>query len=198
MAFVLLGFAILKPNQIATALQRTPLLTVEEMRAALEAAPAAGGLYAWWLIERGGVPGVPATPHPSASAGLLYVGVGPTSGSSRPLRKRFADHTKRNTGSSTFRLVLASFLFERADWRPYWTDRPMLARDDNDALSAWQAQNLRVQWIEVAEPWHFEADVIALLRPPLNREHNQAHPFYAEVGRARDAYRAAARANQSR
>lgn len=71
----------------------------------------------------------------------------------------------------------------------------MLPPEENRALSAWQALNLRAQWVEVGEPWHVERDVIALLRPPLNRQHNQSHSFYAEVGRARDAYRTAARAN---
>jgi hypothetical protein len=33
------------------------------------------------------------------------------------------------------------------------------------------------------------------MRPPLNRAHNATHPFYADVGRARQRYRAAARAN---
>lgn len=178
------------PEQIASELQRTPLLSIDEMRAALDAAPAAGGLYAWWLIKPEALPRVPSTPHPSEPLGLLYVGVGPTRGSSRPLRKRFADHTRRNTGSSTFRLVLASFLFGDMGWRPYWSDRPMLPSEENRALSEWQAQNLQAQWVEVAEPWRAEREVISLLRPPLNREHNQAHPFYAEVGRARDAYRA--------
>jgi hypothetical protein len=74
----------------------------------------------------------------------------------------------------------------------------MLTAADNDALSAWQTQNLRVQWVEVPEPWRFEGDVLSVLRPPLNREHNQSHPFYVEAGRARNAYRAAARANPSR
>jgi hypothetical protein len=49
--------------------------------------------------------------------------------------------------------------------------------------------------VEVAKPWEPEPAVIKLMRPPLNRDHNQSHPFYDEVGRARGRYRAAARAN---
>lgn len=129
--------------------------------------------------------------------GLLYVGIGPGGSTSlkRTLRDRFKDHTRRNTGNSTFRLDLASFLFEVEGWSPTWTDRAMLTRTDNHALSMWQVENLRVQWVQAAEPWLPEPSVIKLMRPPLNRDHNKSHPFYDEVGRARERYRAAARAN---
>lgn len=142
----------LSANVVAE-LQRVPLLTVAEMSSALDAERSAHGMYAWWLINSDALPAVPTTPHPSEPVGLLYVGVGPSSArSKRKLRDRFRDHTRKNTGSSTFRLVLASFLFEREGWRPYWTDRPMLSKPANDALSEWQAANLRAQWVEVAEP----------------------------------------------
>jgi hypothetical protein len=165
------------------------------MRAAAEAGSLVCGLYAWWLVNGDALPQVPATPHPFESAGLLYLGIGPNSaGSKRSLSDRFNDHTKRNTGNSTFRLDLASFLFEREGWQPYWTDRAVLTRHDNLALSMWQATNLRVQWITVAEPWRFETTVIASMRPPLNRRYNKSHPFYEAVGRSRHNFRAAARA----
>lgn len=185
----------LSANVVAE-LQRLPLLTVAEMSSALDAERAAHGMYAWWLVNSDALPTVPTTTHPSEPVGLLYVGVGPSSvRSKRKLRDRFRDHTRTNTGSSTFRLVLASFLFEREGWRPYWTDRPMLSKADNDALSEWQAASLRAQWVEVTEPWQTEPDVIGAMRPPLNREHNEAHPFYDTVGDSRDGFRAAARAN---
>lgn len=129
---------------------------------------------------------------------MLYVGVGPGGPrSKRALLDRFKDHTRRNTGNSTFRLGLASFLFAREGWRPVWTDRAMLPQADNAALSSWQATHLRVQWVEVSKPWESESAVIALMRPPLNRHHNETHPFYGAVGRARHRYRAAARADDS-
>ncbi len=187
----------MNPEQIVSALQKSPLLTLDAMHRALDDHREARGLYAWWLVNSETMPGVPTPSHPSERrTGLLYVGIGPNSARSRrTLRQRFDDHTRRNTGSSTFRLVLAAFLFERQGWRPHWTDRPMLSPEDNDALSTWQAKNLRCQWIAASEPWNFEAGVIAEMRPPLNRDYNHSHPFYPEVGRARARYRAAARAN---
>lgn len=65
------------------------------------------------------------------------------------------------------------------------------------ALSVWQRDHLHVQWVEVPEPWRVEAAVIAAMRPPLNRDHNSLHPFYDDVGVARDRLRAAARPNRA-
>ena len=61
-----------------------------------------------------------------------------------------------------------------------------------DALTAWMDINLRVQWVHVPEPWDIETEIVRLMRPPLNRTHNQEHPFYKEVGEARERFRAAA------
>jgi hypothetical protein len=181
-------------DEVAVALRRTPLLAIAEMSAVLDGDRAAHGIYAWWLVNPDALPGVPLTPHPTESSGLLYVGIGPASPSSRrTLRARFRDHT-RDTGRSTLRRVLASLLYEQEHWRPYWTDRPLLTELDNDALSAWQAANLRVQWFKTAEPWTVEAAVIEAMRPPLNRTHNQAHAFSEAVGRSRERFRQAAQA----
>jgi hypothetical protein len=164
------------------------------MRVTLDADRAAHGIYAWWLVQAEALPKVPTAPHPSEPVGLLYIGIGPGSArSKRTLRARFGDHT-RDTGRSTLRRVLASLLFEREGWRPYWTDRPLLTEQDNDALTTWLAANLLVQWVKTPEPWTVEADVIRSMGPPLNRSHNQAHPFYPQVGASRKRFRQAAKA----
>jgi hypothetical protein len=179
-------------DEVVAGLQRTPPLSIGEMSTALDADRAAHGIYAWWLVNTDALPDVPTTPHPSEPLGLLYVGVGPASArSTRTLRARFRDHT-RDTGRSTLRRTLASLLYEREGWRPYWTDRPLLTDVDNDALTTWQAANLRVQWFRMPDPWTVEAGVIRAMRPPLNRAHNQAHPFYEQVGAARKRFREAA------
>jgi hypothetical protein len=46
-----------------------------------------------------------------------------------------------------------------------------------------------VQWVEAPHPWDIEPEVIALMRPPLNRDHNDTHPEYTLVGLARDSVR---------
>lgn len=60
-------------------------------------------------------------------------------------------------------------------------------------LALWQADHLQVQWVEASEPWLTEASLIEAMAPPLNRDHNQAHPFYAAVGEARHRLDHAAR-----
>jgi GIY-YIG catalytic domain len=181
-------------SEIATSLCRTPLLSIAELQTQLNADRVAHGIYALWLTNPETLAAVVSTPHPSEPVGLLYVGIGPGAASSkRTLRARFRDHA-RDTGRSTLRRALASFLYEQEGWRPYFTDRPLLEEPDNDALSAWIERNLRVQWVRVAEPWAVEADLIRLMRPPLNRTHNDAHPFYTVVGDARRRFREAAEA----
>jgi hypothetical protein len=176
-------------SEIATSLCRTPLLTLAELRTQLDADRSARGIYAWWLIHQSALPEVPTTPHPSEPFGLVYVGVGPgAAGSKRTLRERVRDHA-RDTGRSTLRRVLASLLFEQQGWHPYYTDRPLLEKADNDTLSEWLESNLRAQWVRVPEPWTVEADVIRLMRPPLNRTHNQSHPYYRAVGESRRRFR---------
>lgn len=67
-----------------------------------------------------------------------------------------------------------------------------MADADNDELTTWMDTNLRVQWVRLPEPWHMEAEIVHWMRPPLNRSHNHAHPFYNELGEARERFRMAA------
>jgi hypothetical protein len=177
-------------RQVIAGLQRFPLLSISETRAALDADRAAHGIYAWWLINPEALPGVPTTPHRTEPVGLVYVGIAPGTATS----KRFADHT-REAGRSTLRYGLASFLFEQEDWKLRWrTDRPLLAKPYDHALTAWMETNLRVQWVRRPEPLSIEPAIVREMLPPLNREHNQAHPFYEAVGKARERFREAAQA----
>lgn len=180
--------------EIVAALQATPMRTYDDLASrSLTPPPKVPGFYAWWQTP-GALPRVPATPHPTTPLELLYVGIAPqdaTSASS--LRKRLANHHRSAIGSSTFRLDLTAFLWERRGWVPYWTDRPKLSDEDVEELATWQRTHLFVQWLELSQPWRAEADVVSAMRPPLNREHNSSHPFYAEVGCARECLRRAAR-----
>jgi hypothetical protein len=179
-------------TQVIAGLRRSPLLSIGEMRTALDAERTAHGIYAWWLVDSDALPSVPTTAHPVDRCGLIYVGIGPgRAGSKRALRVRFRDHGK-DAGRSTLRHTLASLLYEREGWRLRWTDRPLLDDADNDALTAWMETNLRVQWVRLPEPWDMEAEIVHRMRPPLNRSHNQTHPFYKEVGEARKRFRTAA------
>lgn len=180
---------------IVAALTATPMRAYDDLAARSPTAPpTVAGFYSWWQTPAA-LPQVPATPHQSEPLELLYVGIAPRSAASKSnLRRRLANHHRAAIGSSTFRLDLASFLWQDQRWTPQWTDRPKLPDEQLAALSHWQREHLVVQWVEVATPWLLEVDVVHAMRPPLNREHNAHHPFYEHVGGARDRLRAAARA----
>lgn len=100
-----------------------------------------------------------------------------------------------NTGGSTFRLTLASLLFEEKSWQPIMRDRALLTKEDNAALSEWQRENLRVAWAVRDRPWEIEHEVISRLAPPLNLEGNKNHPFAATLSAARRRFKDAAIVN---
>ena len=178
-------------RQIIAKLSASPLRSVDEAR---REAPETPGFYAWWW-KRDAVPGkMPTPPHPTEPYRLLYVGIAPNaSGSGSNLLKRLRQHTAANIGSSTFRLGLAALLFESEGWTPFLTDRPTLNDADRAALGGWQREHLRIQWCEAEELWSDEAAVILGMQPPMNREHNEGHPFYTSMGVARNALRRSAR-----
>lgn len=181
----------MEPDQVVDELLALPIQTVEEAR---RHAPEAPGFYGWWCEQSAMPAEVPAPPHPTEPYGLLYLGVAPNGpGSASNLRRRLRQHTSANIGSSTFRFSLTSLLWEKEAWWPVWTDRPALDNRCRAALGAWQRENLRVRWCEAPEPWLLEAGVISLMRPPMNRESNEGHPFYTSMGVARNELRRAAR-----
>lgn len=156
--------------------------------------PAVAGLYAWWA-DAGAIDGIPIRPHPDiAGISLLYVGISPARlGSGQTLRGRIVgNHLHGNTGSSTFRLTLAAFLFDAQGWRPIARGpKTTLAPADNRALSNWQADRLAVSWSLHAEPWAVEQRVIERMQPPLNLAANAGADFYETVREARRRFRAA-------
>jgi len=181
-------------DEVVPELTAAPFRHYDDLAARSPAAPPrTHGLYAWWQVS-GALPGVPGVPHPTEPLELLYVGTAPRDAKSKShLRKRLSNHHRAAIGSSTFRLDLTAFLWEREGWQPCWTDRPKLPDSDITALADWQRRYLHVRWVECAAPWDLERDVVHAMRPPLNRDHNQRHPFYEAVGNARDVLRDAAR-----
>lgn len=157
--------------------------------------PLSNGLYAWWAL-RGSIPGVPENPHPEDEGlDLFYVGIAPKDASSTAsLNSRVLNnHMGGNTGSSTFRLTLASLLMDALELTPRKTKtKYVLPPEQNKVLSEWQKKNLRLTWVEHDEPWTIEDDVVAELKPPLNLAGNSSHPFHSTLKAARSSFREAA------
>jgi len=181
--------------QIVAELERLPLHSVEQAKAT-NGVPAAPGFYAWWAIPDA-IPCVVAPyHHPSVDLVLFYVGIAPRAATSgAQLRSRLChQHIGGNVASSTFRFDLAALLWEDSGWtlRRSPSGKVRLDASDNGALSSWQRDHLRLRWAVVDEPWLYEAEVVMTMRPALNRDHNQNHPFYIKMGLVRDHLRKAA------
>ncbi len=162
--------------------------------------PPMPGVYAWWA-QRRSVPDVAGPAHPTEpGVELLYVGISPQAESGqRTMHDRLKkDHARRTQKSTLRRRALAALLWEREGWTPTVTPhgrpRPTLDRDSESLLTAWMREHLVVTWAAHPRPWDVERDVIIRLRPPLNVEHNAAHPLYPVVRARRDAWIGAARA----
>jgi hypothetical protein len=154
--------------------------------------PSEAGFYAWWT-KKDSIPGVPECPHPTEKdLHLFYVGIAPSRPtSSATIRSRVINnHIRGNTGSSTFRLTLASLLLESENYeRVRATDRVLLTAQDNRRLTKWQEENLFLTWAEHPRPWEIEHEVIAALKPPLNLAGNQSHPFWRTLSDARKRFK---------
>jgi hypothetical protein len=157
-----------------------------------ELVPRESGFYAWWS-RRGAIDAVPHEPHPlHAALDLFYVGISPSRPTSKQnISKRvFGQHLGGNTGSSTFRFVLASLLQDELHLTPSTRgDMTVLGRDDNERLSDWQRHNLSLTCCVRLRPWEIEGEVIALMQPPLNCAENASHPFHPRVRDARAQFR---------
>ena len=157
-------------------------------------APAASGLYSWWSSDPD-LFGVSGAPY--GDSFLYYVGKAEDS-----LRSRLTTHSRRTTRNSTERFTWAALGFREQGWIPGQklggkTLREALIRDEDEAaLTAWMEAHLEVSWCERSDPGVVEADVIGLLLPPLNLDHNVGHPEYARVKAARAEFRRVARGGE--
>ena len=76
------------------------------------------------------------------------------------------NHINGNTGSSTLRFVLASFLMSSLDLHPRTKGTKIGLDDgDNQRLRDWQYDNLRLTWCERDQPWEVEHSVIEAMKP---------------------------------
>ena len=171
-------------------------VTIDAVIAQADLLPQEPGFYAWWA-RRGAIAGVPHLPHPiEGGFGLFYVGISPKRPSSKQnISKRVrGQHIGGNTGSSTFRYMLAALLLDELALVPLARrEKVVLSSDNNTDLSRWQRNALRLTWCVRRRPWEIEDEVIALMQPPLNCAANASHPFYPRVRAARAEFRQRAR-----
>jgi hypothetical protein len=152
--------------------------------------PKSSGVYAWW-IAGAVIPNVPVNKHPfEVDLDLAYVGIAANRpGSSATLRSRVVgNHMNGNIAASTLRRILAALLIATLDLQPTKKGKKVvLPKDQNLRLSGWQMTHLRVTWFATAAPWLVESAINSTLKPPLNLDGNETHPFYKDLSAARRA-----------
>ncbi|MGB8938941.1 MAG: hypothetical protein WCD21_01675 [Streptomyces sp.] len=128
---------------------------------------------------------------------LLYVGIAPrymaNRASTQNLRTRVRYHYRGNAAGSTLRLTLGCLL--GLELRRVGSGKRMtFGRTGEATLSAWMAENARVCWIEHAEPWTVESELISRLDLPLNLDQNRHNSFHGRLKDVRAQARQRARA----
>jgi hypothetical protein len=160
-------------------------------------APEAPGVYAFFLRDRGALPGVD-----EAADGIVYIGL-----STNLAQREFDTHFRAGqSGFSTLRRTLGALLIADLSLKP--RPRGSGASDSNyrcyrfdeageERLSAWMRDHLDIAVQTVADPKQLERALVALARPPLNLT-LWANPDAATIRAARKACMRAARAVETR
>jgi hypothetical protein len=117
---------------------------------------------------------------------LLYVGK-----ASNLAGRIVGNHLLGDTSRSTLRRAISAWVGPAQGWRPVEIDGRRRNDEATEALLTNWLGELSVSWVEVAAPELVEPEVIRLLRPPLNHDHNRCHPNWAALDAARAAWRRA-------
>ena len=105
---------------------------------AVAALPGAPGVYAWWA------PGevLPPWSGRPGDTGLRALDVG----AARMLRNRVRRQDLYRSGVSRLRRVIAGLLLDELALAPTWAADVILPRADEDRLTGWMREHLRLTW----------------------------------------------------
>ena len=182
-------------------LRPTRLWTREEVLARPSCVPRAPGVYAWYFRN---VPAIVPTANclRIGQFTLLYVGISPsappTNGkapSKQTLQCRIRYHMRGNAEGSTLRLSLGCLLADElgVELRRVGSGTRLTFATGEALLSDWMAENARVVWIQRAEPWKLEKELIGKVNLPLNLDQNSGSPYHAALSVARRSAKANAK-----
>ncbi|WP_026151710.1 GIY-YIG nuclease family protein [Streptomyces prunicolor] len=114
--------------------------------AAVAALPITAGLYAWWAPPEVLAPFGGPVNESDPGQRLLYLG------KAKRLRTRIISNHLRDSGRSTLRRTLAGWLMPAEGYRTTWTDRVVLTPEDEQRLTDWMREHLRLTWSERPDP----------------------------------------------
>jgi len=151
-------------------------------------------VYAWYFasvpgpIEVGGC-------HTYTAMPMLYVGIAPKKPyadgrrSTATLHQRVRYHYRGNAEGSTLRLTLGCLLAEQLgiELRRVGSGTRRTFSHGEQKLSEWMSANAFVCWVEDAEPWSLEEQLISRFDVPLNLDQNTRNAFHPELTAARKA-----------
>lgn len=133
------------------------------------AAPKEKGIYCWWFAP-GSLP-VPAAPYEKVEGfELLYVGIAPSSSTSKSLlRPRLVRHATGDASRSTLRLTLGVLLTDELGLTlGIHKARPNWGPDGEAKLNRWMSEHARIAWAVHPEPWTVEDELLANATLALN------------------------------
>lgn len=146
---------------------------------ALPSADPRSGIYGWYFSEL-------PSPHIDTSGckvfdgmPLLYVGIAPKNAASTgTLRGRIIAHYTGNQ-KSTLRFTLGVLLADHLDLHLEGLRDGRYFGSGEIRLNEWMDAHAFVSFVETAEPWHSEREVIRATEPPLNLAGHKSNPFGA-------------------
>jgi len=155
--------------------------------------PRSPGVYAWYF--RQAPPQVPLEGCIEFDGHrLLYIGITPRRPSTHAvsrkrsgLRGRIRTHYRGDADRSTLRRTLGCLLKQDLGIHlaPMGGSHRLDFGEGETALTQWMASNAKVVWMLYDSPWQVEPEIISLIRPPLNLQHNHDHPFHSTLSAIR-------------
>jgi hypothetical protein len=156
-------------------LSGAPLYAWQDLELDSTLPPRRAGVYAWFFTH-------PPDRVPISDciardgAYLLYVGI--ASDKRKGLYSRVREHFTLNAEGSTLRKSLGCLLEEKLGTVLVRAGSRRTFGPQELALTAWMQAHARVAWFPIESPERIERRLIDSLRPPLNLNQNETHPFH--------------------
>jgi hypothetical protein len=171
---------------------RDELLAVSPASPLSLATVANPGIYAWWDLSGELASRWPTGFPPVDALRPLYVGIA----DKQSLAGRIVGTHLTNTRRSALRRSLAALLSEPLDLLRGAARHPRgkfgLEEAHEATLTDWIVANLRVTWVEHADPGAVEKPTIRDLLPPLNYTYATGSPYRAQMKALRTTFRESA------
>lgn len=132
--------------------------------------PREPGLVAWWAVSDGPLLTLGVRDAPSTTGAMVPLAVG----AATSLRNRVGRQDLWRTGVSWPRRCLAGLLLPELALTPVWAAEVVLPRADEDRLTAWMEEHLRLGWVADERRRELLDPVTAAIGPVLREDREPA------------------------